>query len=192
MPRSQVRKRSRSSRRLPGAKAVAADRSDIPTAVDPTRAHCSVSVDVQTQDFDLAQEIGVLTQGRTDIGAVVTFTGLVREMTKDGPITELSLEHYPGMTEAELQRIGDEAARRWPLSGLRIVHRVGSMAPGDQIVLVIACSPHRDAAFDGARFVMDFLKTDAPFWKKETAQHGAPSWVDARDTDQSARDRWQS
>jgi len=158
----------------------------------PRKGAAAIAVRVQTDNFDIGAEITTLAGGRRDIGAVATFTGLVREMTRAGPITELALEHYPGMTETELERIAEEAAARWPLSDLLIVHRVGPLAPGDQIVLVIACSPHRDAAFDGARFIMDFLKTDAPFWKRETTADGNAAWVDARESDAAARQRWEN
>lgn len=148
-----------------------------------------MSVAVQEADFDLAHEMAALTSGRTDIGAVVTFTGLVRG-GDDGSIATMTLEHYPGMTERELERIEAEAHARWPLQATRIVHRVGPLAPGDNIVLVIAASRHRHAAFEAASFLMDFLKTDAPFWKKEAARDGSGEWVDARESDDTARARW--
>ncbi len=148
-----------------------------------------MSVSVQENDFDLAAEMAALTAGRTDIGAVVSFTGLVRGGDSGG-ITAMTLEHYPGMTEKELERIEAEAHARWPLQASRIVHRVGKLAPGDNIVLVLAASRHRHAAFEAASFLMDYLKTDAPFWKKEAGPDGEGKWVDARESDDTARARW--
>lgn len=146
-------------------------------------------VSVQREDFDTRAAIHALTEGRPDVGALVTFTGLCRD--EAGRLSALELEHYPGMAEAELLRIGTEAISRFSLLGLVILHRYGRMEPGDQIVLVAATSSHRQAAFDGANFVMDFLKTSAPFWKKEHGQDGtAGGWVDARDADDAARLRW--
>lgn len=147
-----------------------------------------VSVAVQTEDFDIAAEIDALTAGRLDVGAVATFTGLVRDVA--GGLEGFELEHYPGMTERALEEIAQEAAGRWPLMGVRIVHRYGPLAPGDRIVLTIAASAHRQAAFDGANFLMDYLKTRAPFWKRETTADGRAEWVDARDADHAAADRW--
>ena len=143
---------------------------------------------VQTEDFDIGAEIAALTAGRGDIGAVVTFTGTVRD--QHGAVTELTLEHYPGMTETELHRIEAEAKSRWPLQASLIVHRVGTLKPGDNIVLVVTASAHRDAAFDAARFLMDYLKTSAPFWKRETGPDG-DNWVDAKAQDDDAAARWQ-
>lgn len=148
------------------------------------------SVSVQAQPFDMAAEHAALTGGNRDIGAVVSFTGLVREMTEAGAITTLELEHYPGMTERALEEIAQQAMDRWPLQALRLIHRYGPMAPGEGIVLVLAASRHRQAAFEAAAFVMDFLKTRAPFWKKESGARGA-AWVDARDADDQAARRWQ-
>jgi len=142
---------------------------------------------VQTEDFDIGAEIAALKENRTDIGAVVTFTGSVRD--QHGDITEMTLEHYPGMTEKELERIEAEARRRWPLQACLIVHRVGTLKPGDNIVLVVTASEHRDAAFDAARFLMDYLKTNAPFWKRETGPHGS-EWVEAKTSDDAAAARW--
>jgi molybdopterin synthase catalytic subunit len=144
---------------------------------------------IQAEPFDIAAELAALTGGRTDLGAVVTFTGLVRDITNNTNVERLTLEHYPGMTEKELARIEIAACDRFGLSASRIVHRVGTLEPGDPIVLVIACAAHRDAAFDGARFMMDFLKTEAPFWKKEGGQDNT-HWVEARASDDAARDRW--
>ena len=148
-----------------------------------------MSVSVQIEDFDISQEIGALTAVRTDIGAVVTFTGLVRDMGGGQPVSAMELEHWPGMTERALEEIETQARQRWSLKATRIVHRYGALKPGDQIVLVIAASPHRGAAFEAAEFMMDFLKTRAPFWKKETTPQGA-RWVDARDADDAAQARW--
>ena len=138
---------------------------------------------VQTQDFDVGAEIAALKAGRTDIGAIVSFTGTVRDA--HGDVTEMTLEHYPGMTEKELERIEAEATERWPLQASLIVHRVGTLKPGDNIVLVITASAHRDAAFDAARFLMDDLKTNAPFWKRESGPHG-DRWVEAKTADEDA------
>lgn len=138
---------------------------------------------VQTEDFDIGAEVKALTDGRTDIGAVVTFSGIVRDVP-------LELEHYPGMTEKELTRIEEEAHRRWPLQASLIVHRVGKLKPGKNIVLVITASAHRQAAFDAASFLMDYLKTRAPFWKKEE-RGGEAQWVDARESDQTAMKKWE-
>ncbi len=146
-------------------------------------------VSVQREDFDIAAEMSALTAGNRDIGAVVSFTGLVREMTPKGPISEMALEHYPGMTERALEDIAAEAHQRWPLQGLRIIHRHGPLAPGDRIVLVLTASHHRQAAFEAAEFLMDYLKTKAPFWKKE-GDGGEARWVDARDSDDNAARRW--
>jgi molybdopterin synthase catalytic subunit len=149
-----------------------------------------VSVRVQHEDFDVSREIAALTAGNTDIGAIVTFTGVVRGTANNAALSSMTLEHYPGMTEAELERVEAEAWKRWPLHATRIIHRVGTLAPGDNIVLVIAASAHRQAAFDAASFLMDYLKTSAPFWKKETDASGAGRWVDARDSDDAAMEKW--
>jgi molybdopterin synthase catalytic subunit len=142
---------------------------------------------IQTEDFDIGAEIAALRSGRTDIGAVVSFTGTVRDHAgqETGDITEMTLEHYPGMTETELARIEAEAKKRWPLQASLIVHRVGTLKPGDNIVLVITASTHRDAAFDAARFLMDYLKTHAPFWKRESGPAG-DKWVEAKESDRRA------
>ena len=146
-------------------------------------------VKVQREDFDLQTEIDRLTNGRHDIGAVVTFTGLCRD--EAGTLDTLELEHYPGMAEAEITRIANLAIKRFELLGLTAIHRYGKIAPSENIVLVIAAAPHRQAAFDGANFVMDFLKTSAPFWKKEHGRDGAEGgWVSAKDADDAARDKW--
>ncbi len=148
-----------------------------------------MTVSVQREDFDIAAEIARLTAADADIGAVVSFTGLVRQMTADGPITAMELEHYPGMTERALEEIAAEAQARWPLQGVRVIHRYGPLKPGERIVLVLTASRHRQAAFEAAEFLMDYLKTRAPFWKKED-HAGSARWVDARDTDDSAAVRW--
>ena len=149
-----------------------------------------MAVRVQQQDFDIAAEVRQLIAGDTDIGAVVTFTGTVRGGDKGAPLASMTLEHYPGMTEAELARIEAEAHARWPLAASLVVHRVGELRPGDNIVLVITASRHRQAAFEAAGYLMDYLKTRAPFWKKETAIDGSGGWVDARDSDDAALLRW--
>ncbi|MCV9997548.1 molybdenum cofactor biosynthesis protein MoaE [Pararhizobium sp. YC-54] len=149
----------------------------------------AVTVRVQRGDFDLAAEVAALSAGRHDIGAVVTFCGLCRD--EAGTLSALELEHYPGMAEAEITRICNEAVARFDLQAATAVHRYGKILPGENIVLVVTASPHRQAAFDGANFIMDFLKTAAPFWKKEHAADGsAGGWVSAKDEDDSARDRW--
>jgi molybdopterin synthase catalytic subunit len=147
-----------------------------------------MAVRVQTEDFDVAAETAALTSGQTDIGAIVTFTGRVR--SDGGRLAAMTLEHYPGMTEGELARIEAEAQARWPLAASLIVHRVGDLRPGDNIVLVIAASVHRQAAFEAAGFLMDYLKTRAPFWKKETSASGGSTWVEAREGDATAAKRW--
>ncbi len=144
---------------------------------------------VQQEPFDVGKELAALTVGRSDIGATVTFTGQVRDFSDGADVQKMTLEHYPGMTEKELARIEAEAVRRFGLTASLIVHRVGELTPGDPIVLVIACAPHRGQAFDAARFMMDFLKTDAPFWKKEQGA-GREGWVEAREEDDAARDKW--
>lgn len=147
------------------------------------------TIRVQHEDFDLSAESRALTEGRADIGAVVSFTGLCRDEART--LSALELEHYPGMAEAEIRRIGEEAVTRFGLIGLTAIHRFGKIAPGGQIVLVIATAPHRQAAFDGASFMMDYLKTSAPFWKKEHRKDGtAGDWVSAKDADDHARDKW--
>ena len=147
---------------------------------------------MQTADFDAGAEIARLTAGRIDIGAVVTFTGIMRGDSAGRAIASMLLEHYPGMTESELARVEAEAHGRWPLQASLIVHRVGTLKPGDNIVLVVTASPHRQAAFNAAEFLMDYLKTSAPFWKKEIAADGQAAWVEARRSDDLAVDRWRS
>src|SRR5690554_1191788 len=143
---------------------------------------------VQTEDFDIGAEAKALTAGRTDIGALVTFTGLVRDMN-DGRVSSMEIEHYPGMTEKELARIKEEAHHRWPLQASLIIHRIGHLSPGENIVLVITASAHRQAAFEAASFLMDYLKTSAPFWKKEI-RDGKARWVEARESDNAALKKW--
>ncbi|WP_305987302.1 molybdenum cofactor biosynthesis protein MoaE [Roseibium sp. MMSF_3544] len=146
-------------------------------------------ISVQTQDFNAQAEADLLTNGRKDVGALVSFTGLCRD--EAGTLTALELEHYPGMAEAELTRIAEEAIGRWPLTGLTVIHRFGKIPPGDNIVLVVAASSHRRAAFEAADFLMDYLKTRAPFWKKEhLVSGGASSWVEARAVDDEDAARW--
>lgn len=142
---------------------------------------------VQQEDFDIGAEIARLKAGRSDIGAIVTFTGTVRD--RHGEVAEMTLEHYLGMTEAELQRIEAEACARWKLQASLIVHRFGTLKPGDNIVLVVTASEHRDAAFDAAKFLMDYLKTSAPFWKREDGPGGA-RWVEASESDEASAARW--
>lgn len=149
-----------------------------------------MGVKVQSEDFDVASEVDALTSGRTDIGAIVTFTGRVRDDDKGRPIKSMTLEHYPGMTEEELSRIEADAKVRWPLQASLIIHRTGELYPGDNIVLVVTASAHRQAAFEAAGFLMDYLKTRAPFWKKETSPAGESSWVEARENDETAATRW--
>lgn len=150
---------------------------------------CPITIRIQETDFDVAQEISALTQGRTDIGAVVTFTGICRGDEDNATIAALTLEHYPGMAEEEIRRHADEATSRWPLDGITIVHRVGRITPGENIVLVLTASRHRQAAFEAAAFLMDYLKTSAPFWKKEESATGT-GWVEAHARDDQAAARW--
>jgi molybdopterin synthase catalytic subunit len=148
-----------------------------------------VTIRIQEADFEVAREIAALTKGRTDIGAVVTFSGICRGADGSATIAALTLEHYPGMAEAEIARHAETAASRWPLTGLTVIHRVGRIAPGENIVLVVTASVHRQAAFEAAEFLMDYLKAHAPFWKREEGASGT-SWVDAREHDDAAADRW--
>jgi molybdopterin synthase catalytic subunit len=146
---------------------------------------------VQREGFDVGAEISRLKAGRTDIGAIVTFTGTVRDKSSGEPVTSVMLEHYPGMTESELARIEQEALARWPLQASLIVHRYGTLKPGDNIVLVATASEHRHAAFEAAAFLMDYLKTHAPFWKQESGPRGS-HWVEARSSDSEALLRWRT
>jgi molybdopterin synthase catalytic subunit len=146
-------------------------------------------VRVQQEDFDLSAEVARLRAGDPRIGAVVTFVGTVRDLNEGAKVAELELEHYPGMTERALEDIVEQARARWPLYGALVVHRVGPMQPMEQIVLVAVSSAHRGEAFAACEFIMDYLKTEAPFWKKEQTPDGA-RWVDARVSDDAARARW--
>ena len=148
-----------------------------------------MAVSVQTEDFDLGKAVRDLVGDRTDIGALVTFTGLVRDAA-DGSLKAMELEHYPAMTEKALREIEAQARTRWDLSACLIIHRVGRLEPGDQIMMVATGSAHRRDAFEAAEFLMDFLKSRAPFWKKEHSAKGG-NWVDARESDEEALDRWQ-
>ncbi|MBN9442353.1 molybdenum cofactor biosynthesis protein MoaE [Bosea sp. (in: a-proteobacteria)] len=144
---------------------------------------------IQREDFSLQDEIDALSVGRSDIGAVVSFTGLCRD--EAGTLAALELEHYPGMAEAEIGRVAEEAVARWPLIGLVAIHRYGLIRPGEQIVLVLAASAHRRAAFEAADFMMDYLKTRAPFWKREHRADGTlGGWVEAKGEDDDAAERW--
>jgi molybdopterin synthase catalytic subunit len=142
---------------------------------------------VQQEDFDIGAEIAKLKEGRSDIGAIVAFVGTVRDQA--GAVDEMTLEHYPGMTEAELARIEAEACARWPLQACFIVHRYGTLKPSENIVLVLTASEHREAAFRAAEFLMDYLKTRAPFWKRESGPRGS-RWVEADARDEVAGSRW--
>lgn len=144
---------------------------------------------VQSQDFDPGAEITRLHRDRSDIGAVVSFVGVVRGESHGEKLTRMTLEHFPGMTERELERIAQEARKRWSLTDVVIVHRIGDLAPGDRIVLVATAAGHRQAAFEAAEFLMDYLKTKAPFWKRELRASGE-HWVEARASDETAAQRW--
>lgn len=147
---------------------------------------------VQLEDFDPGAELEALTAGRVDIGAVASFTGICRgDPAADGaPIAAMELEHYPGMTEKALAKIEAEAAARWPVTASTVIHRYGPLKPGERIVFVAVASAHRRAAFEAAAFIMDYLKTRAPFWKRELDAAGAGRWVDAREADDAAAARW--
>ena len=147
------------------------------------------TIRIQAEDFDAAAEAASLSEGRSDVGAIVTFTGLCRD--EGGRLAALELEHYPGMAEAEVARVVDEARGRWPLSGVTVIHRFGKIRPGRGIVLVVTASTHRRAAFEAAEFLMDYLKTRAPFWKREHLVDGSTgTWVAAADADDAAAERW--
>jgi molybdopterin synthase catalytic subunit len=147
------------------------------------------TVRLQREPFDAAAEAAALTRGRTDIGAVVTFTGICRALEDAQPIAALTLEHYPGMAEAEIERHVSEAGQRWSLLGVTVIHRYGRIVPGEDIVLVVTASSHRDKAFAAAEFLMDYLKTRAPFWK-QVEKAGNKTWIDAKATDDAAAERW--
>lgn len=149
-----------------------------------------MTVRVQQEDFDLAREMKAMTDGNHNVGGLCSFVGLVRDMNDGDDVSAMTLEHYPGMTEKMLERIEAEACARWPLEDSLIIHRYGRMEPGEQIVLVAAASAHRQAAFEACNFLIDWLKTKAPFWKVEENDHGEASWVDARETDDEAAARW--
>ena len=150
-----------------------------------------MAVRVQSEPFDAAAEASALTAGRADVGAVVTFVGLCRD--EGGTLAALELEHYPGMAEEEISRVVAEAQARWPLMGATAIHRYGKIAPGEDIVLVVTASAHRAASFAAAEFLMDYLKTRAPFWKKEHRKDGTSGdWVAAKDADDAAADRWKA
>jgi molybdopterin synthase catalytic subunit len=148
-----------------------------------------IEVRVQAGDFDLGAEIARLRAGDARVGAVVSFVGTVRDMNDGAQVAEMELEHYPGMTERALRDIAEQAAARWPLCGVVVVHRVGPLLPREQIVLVAVSAAHRGEAFAACEFIIDYLKTDAPFWKKEATPQGA-RWVDARISDDSAKAKW--
>jgi molybdopterin synthase catalytic subunit len=147
------------------------------------------TIRLQREAFDAAAEVAKLTRGRTDIGAVVTFTGICRADENGEKISALTLEHYPGMAEAEIERHVEEASKRWPLLGVTVIHRHGRIAPGEDIVLVVTASSHREAAFAAASFLMDYLKTRAPFWKQVEKLSGK-TWIEAKAADDAAAERW--
>ena len=149
----------------------------------------AATIRIQESDFDIAREIAALTAGRNDVGAVVTFSGICRGSENGEPIAALTLEHYPGMAEAEIARHVEEAQSRWPLLGMTVIHRYGRLAPGDNIVLVVTAASHRHDAFAAAEFLMDYLKTRAPFWKQVERADGT-QWVDAKAGDDAAAERW--
>ena len=150
----------------------------------------TVRVCVQEEDFDVGAEIAALRAGDRRVGAVAVFVGTVRDMNEDSAVETMQLEHYPGMTEKSLMHIVDQAQQRFAIYGATVIHRVGALQPLDQIVLVAVTSAHRGEAFDACRFIIDYLKTEAPFWKKEKTPQGE-RWVDARDSDDKARQRWE-
>ena len=143
---------------------------------------------VQAEDFDLTTEVELIKSTNSSIGAVVSFIGTVRDLTGES-LVSLNLEHYPGMTEKSLSSIADKARKKWEIESITIIHRVGTLGIGDQIVLVITSSKHRQAAFDSCNFIMDFLKTDAPFWKKEVSDK-EEKWVGKRESDEEQKKRW--
>ena len=144
---------------------------------------------VQTEDFDVARVNRELMADRSDVGAIASFIGLVRDLADD-PLQAMTLEHYPGMTEAALSGIAENAQQRWEVADLAVIHRVGALKPTDQIVLVTVLSAHRGDAFSACQFIMDYLKTEAPFWKKEVSEQGT-RWVESRDSDDQARKKWE-
>jgi molybdopterin synthase catalytic subunit len=148
-----------------------------------------MKIAVQTEAFDLGAEVDAMRTGRTDIGAIASFVGLARDMNEGSGVTAMTLEHYPGMTEKALAVLVEEARSRWALLDVTVIHRVGRLLPGDPIVLVVVASQHRGEAFAACEFIMDYLKTQAPFWKKEETPHGE-RWVEARASDDAAAARW--
>jgi len=150
-----------------------------------------MTVRIQSEDFDAGREIARLRSGKPQIGAVASFIGVVRDLNDGDRVAELTLEHYPGMTEKAIDNIIDEARGRWQVYDALVIHRIGRLAPLDQIVLVVVASAHRGDAFAACEFIMDYLKTQAPFWKKEKTRDGA-RWVEARSSDDAAAARWRS
>ena len=148
-----------------------------------------MSIRVQQEDFDLGAELLALRQGNPKIGAIASFLGLVRDINEGDSVAGMSLEHYPGMTEKALERIVEQAKSRWDFFDALVIHRVGDLKPTDQIVLVAVSGAHRGEAFAACEFIMDYLKTEAPFWKREQTPSGA-RWVDARESDEQAKERW--
>lgn len=148
-----------------------------------------MTVRVQTEDFDIGAEIAALRENRPQVGAVASFVGVVRDLNEGDRVNTMTLEHYPGMTEKALASIVDEAKARWDIIDATVIHRVGELQPLDQIVLVVVAGAHRGEAFAACEFIMDYLKTRAPFWKKEQTPQGE-RWVDARDSDDKAAQRW--
>ena len=151
----------------------------------------SIKIRVQSEPFDLGAEVNAMSNGRTDIGAIASFVGLARDHNDGSGVQAMTLEHYPGMTEKALTALVDEACARWILLDVTVIHRVGRLLPGDPIVLVAVASQHRGEAFAACEFIMDYLKTRAPFWKREATADGA-RWVDSRDSDDSAAERWKT
>ncbi|MDX1669257.1 MAG: molybdopterin synthase catalytic subunit MoaE [Limnobacter sp.] len=145
---------------------------------------------VQEEDFDLSESVAWLREGLAEVGAVASFVGTVRDINEDTSVSSMTLEHYPGMTEKSLQGIIDEANQRFDILSALIIHRIGPLSPQDQIVLAACASRHREQAFLACQFIMDYLKTEAPFWKKEATPDGA-RWVSARDSDDAAKEKWQ-
>ncbi len=146
---------------------------------------------IQREPFDVSGIVDDLTRGNPEVGAVACFVGLVRDVNDGAPVTEMTLEHYPGMTEKALEKVVQQARERWNLLDVAVIHRVGPLRPTDPIVLVAVASGHRGEAFAACEFIMDYLKTRAPFWKREETEAGA-RWVDARESDEAAAERWQS
>jgi molybdopterin synthase catalytic subunit len=148
-----------------------------------------IHISVQEADFNIQQEYDSVCDDNTEDGAVVFFVGRVRDLNEGDDVHAMTLEHYPGMTEKSLHTIVEQAQQRWPLNRVRVIHRVGELRPADQIVFVAVTSPHRNAAFEGAQFIMDYLKTQAPFWKKETVESGS-RWVESKSSDTDKANQW--